>query len=74
MSWRHLIDTRQEKARVDWPRLIIVLVATEVIAGVLIRLLSESVGPLALILIVVPIVALLIALDGKLRGQDYQDQ
>ncbi len=73
MSWRHLIDTRQEKATVDWPRLIIVLVAGHAIAGVLVWLLSQWVGPLSLILIVLPIVALLIALDVKLRRQDNQD-
>ena len=45
MSWRHLIDTRQEKATVDWPRLIIVLVAGQAIAGVLVWLLSQMGRP-----------------------------
>ncbi len=67
MSWRWLIDVRGDKPRIDWPRLTIVLVIGEIVAGVLVWLLTEWVGPLAMILIALPIVALLIVLDVKLR-------
>lgn len=67
MSWRHLIDTRQEKAVIDWPRLMIVLVASQVLASIVIWLVSDSVGVLGMTLILLPIAALLIALDVKLR-------
>ena len=70
MSWRRLIDTRHEKAVVDWPRLIIVLVASQVLASILIWLLSDSIGVLGMTLIVLPIAALLIVLDVKLRRHD----
>jgi hypothetical protein len=67
VSWRWLIDVRGAEPRIDWPRLAIVLVVGEVIAGALIWFLTESLGPMAMILIVLPIAALLIALDIKLR-------
>lgn len=67
MSWRWLIDTRQEKAVVDWPRLIIVVVASQVLASILIWLLWDSIGLLGMTLIFLPLAALLIAVDVKLR-------
>ena len=67
MSWRWLIDVRGAEPRIDWPRLAIVLVVGEVVTGVLIWFLRESLGTMAMILIVLPIIALLIALDIKLR-------
>jgi hypothetical protein len=67
VSWRGLIDVRGAEPRIDWPRLAIVLVVGEVITGVLIWFLTESLGTMAMILIVLPIFALLIALDIKLR-------
>ena len=67
VSWRWLIDLRGAEPRIDWPRLAIVLVVGEVISGVLIWFLTESLGTMAMILIVLPIFALLIALDIKLR-------
>ena len=67
MSWRWLIDVRGAEPRIDWPRLAIVLVVGDVIAGALIWFLTESFGPIAMILIALPIFALLIALDIKLR-------
>jgi uncharacterized membrane protein YfcA len=73
VSWRHLIDTRQAKATVDWPRLIIVLVASQVLVSILSWLLSDLIGQLGMTLIILPIAALLIALDVKLGRQDSQD-
>ncbi len=67
MSWRWLVDVRGDKTEIDWPRLAAVLVAAELIAGLLVWFLSESLGPLAMILIVMPIAAFLIWLDVKLR-------
>lgn len=67
MSWHWLIDVRGDKPRIDWPRLTIVLVVGEIFAGVLVWFLSEWVGPLGMILIGLPIVALLLVLDVKLR-------
>ena len=55
---------------VDWPRLIIVLVASQVLASILVRLLSDSIGVLGMTLIVLPFAALLIVLDVKLRRHD----
>ena len=74
MSWRHLIDTRQAKATVDWPRLIVVLVASQVLVSILSWLLSDLVGQLGLTLIFLTIAVLLIALDVKLRRQDSRDR
>ena len=70
MSWRWLIDTRGAESRIDWPRLTGVLVVGEIIAGILVWFLTESLGPLAMILIALPIATLLIALDIKLRRRD----
>lgn len=67
MSWYWLIDVRGDKARIDWSRLTIVLVVGEIFAGVLVWFLTKWVGPLAMILIALPIVALLLVLDVKLR-------
>ena len=67
MSWRWLIDVRGAEPRIDWPRLAIVVVVGEIIAGALVWFLTQSLGPLAMILIASPIAALLIALDVKLR-------
>ena len=52
---------------VDWPRLIIVFVASQVLASILIWLLWDSLGPLGMTLIFLPVAAVLIALDVKLR-------
>jgi uncharacterized membrane protein YoaK (UPF0700 family) len=67
VSWLWLIDVRGDKPRIDWPRLTIVLVVSEIFAGILGRFLTEWVGPLAMLLIALPIVALLLVLDVKLR-------
>jgi len=67
VSWRWLIDVRGDEPKIDWPRLTFVLVVGEIFAGVLVWFLTEWVGPLAMILIAMPIVALLIVLDVKLR-------
>lgn len=45
----------------------IVLVASQVLASIVIWLVSDSVGVLGMTLILLPIAALLIALDVKLR-------
>ncbi len=67
MSWRWLVDVRGDKPEIDWPRLAVVLVAGELIAALLVWLLSEPLGPLAMIVLVIPIAAFLIWLDVKIR-------
>lgn len=67
MSWGWLIDVRGEEPKVDWPRLAVAFVFGEIVAGVLVWLLMEYVGALAMLLVALPIGALLIALDVSLR-------
>ncbi len=74
MSWRWLVDVRGDKPKIDWPKLAVVLVAGELIAGLLVWLLSESLGPLTMILLVIPIAAFLIWLDVKIRRRDADRQ
>lgn len=74
MTWRWLIDVRGEEPKIDWPRLVVVLVVAEAVAGVFVWLLSEYLGWAGMILIVLPIAALLIALDVKMRRGDLDDR
>lgn len=69
MSWRWLIDVRGDKPRIDSRRLAIVLVLSEIAIGPVVWFLMQSVGTSATILIALPVVALLIAVDVKLRRQ-----
>lgn len=73
MSWWWLIDVRHEDPRVDWPRLAIAVIAGEIIAGALVWLLLESVGPIAMLLCALPIGAALIALDVHMRRRNPED-
>ena len=74
MTWRWLIDVRGEEPKIDWPRLVVVLVVAEAVAGVFVWLLSEYLGWAGMILIVLPIAALLIALYVKMRRGDLDDR
>lgn len=65
-----LIDVRHENPRVDWPRLAIVVVAGEIVAGALVWLLLESVGAIAMLLCALPLAAALIGLDIHLRRRN----
>ena len=56
--------------RIDWPRLVVVLVAAEALAAVVVWVLSEYLGWAGMILMVLPTAALLIALDVKMRRGD----
>ncbi len=50
-------------------RVTIMLVLSEIVGGMLVWFLTQSVGTLAMILIALPVVALLIAVDVKRRRQ-----
>ncbi len=73
MSWRWLIDVRGDKTEIDWLRLGVAFVLGELIAGLLVWLLAESLGPLAMIVIAVPIAAVLIGLDAVIRRRDTDE-
>ncbi len=74
MSWRWLIDVRGEEPKIDWPRLIVVMVLAEAVAGILVWVLAEHLGWAGTILIALPIAGLLIALDVKMRRDDRDDR
>ncbi len=75
MSWRWLLDVRGDKPKIDWPRLAVVLVAGQLISGLLVWLLSEyPLGALAIIVLVMPIAAFLIWLDVKIRRREADRQ
>ena len=74
VSWRWLIDLRGEEPKIDWPRLVVVLVVAEALAAVVVWVLSEYLGWAGMILMVLPIAALLIALDVKMRRGDRDDR
>ena len=74
MSWRWLIDVRGEKPKIDWPRLVVILIVAEVIAGALVWFLSEYLGWAGMILIALPIAALLIGVDVKMRRAAVDDR
>ncbi len=67
MSWRWLIDVRGETAKLDWARLVIVLVVAEATAGSVAWLLAGRLGPLATVVILLPIAGVLIAVDVAMR-------
>lgn len=52
---------RGEKPKIDWPRLVVILVVAEAIAGALVWFLSEYLGWAGMILIALPIAGLLMA-------------
>ena len=74
MSWRWLVDVRGEEPKIDWPRLVVVLAIGEVVAGVLVWFLYEYLGWAGMIIVVLPIAALLIALDVRMRRGDLDDR
>jgi hypothetical protein len=50
VSWRWLIDARGDRIQVDWPRLIVALVASSVVIAVLGWLLSPAIYLLVLVI------------------------
>ncbi len=74
MSWRWLVDVRGDEPRIDWSRLTLAVVVGEAIAGALVWSLMGSVGAPAMIILVLPIAALLIAIDVTLRRQRPRGQ
>lgn len=74
MSWRWLIDVRGEEPKVDWPRLVVVMVVAEAVAGILVWVLAEYLGWAGMFLVALPIAGLLIALDVKMRRDDREDR
>jgi hypothetical protein len=73
MSWRWLIDVRDASPKIDWLRLAIVLLIAEVLAGLLAWFLARRLGPLAMVLIMLPIAGVLIAVDVQSRRRDDHD-
>lgn len=55
VSWRWLIDVRGDEMKIDWPRLLAVLLLAEVVVGALVWLLAEALSPLLMMLVLLPI-------------------